>query len=186
MNILEKDIEELLFEALKHNHSLLRSRGLKVHHKDHYLKQPYLGNYGRPDIVGYSLGKKIGGFRNIYVSIFELKKEKINYDTLKQACKYKSGIIDYFKMFCKNVEVTVDINLIGRSLEETSEFTYILSSLSDVDIFIYKLDLENGLKFDYVHPNFYLRSPDFVRPDLSIAYLRPQLDSKLLMDELPY
>lgn len=91
MNILEKDIEDLLFEGLTGGTDLLEQKGLSLYY-DHYLRQPQLGTYGRPDIVGYSVDLKKNGERHINICILEIKKDEIDLNTLYQVCRYQAGI----------------------------------------------------------------------------------------------
>lgn len=173
MNILEQEIEQLVWDALEnYDHDLLAERGLPVESDFTYKRQLDLGSYGRADIVGFNVStsrtnpntKKKDRFVN--VQILELKKEKINAATFFQALRYAKGI--QHKMRHENINYIFyfTFHLIGKSLDKESELLYITDFFQEVNFYTYELNLRKGLvfnrqfRFQLVQPSFKKDSTD--------------------------
>lgn len=172
MNILEKDFEDLLWEGLNDQPKLLAERGLKHQRHSHYLRQPELGAYGRPDIIGYTVTKKVNGLRFLNVTIYELKKEEIDIDTLLQAGRYATGVERYFKTLdLTGTHLTIQIKLIGKSIDTKSDFVFLADQLSNVSLFTISLDLEHGMRFE--HKSGYFKTSESL-PKKKMSYNEKQ------------
>ena len=102
MNILEKEIEQLLFENLD-DKDLMLSKGF-IHLSDKYYRQLDLGDYGVADIIGLSYKKDKLDNLSLEINIYELKKELIDVNTLLQASRYYKGIesiLNYYELEVK-------------------------------------------------------------------------------------
>jgi hypothetical protein len=168
MNILEKEIEDVLFETLTSNHSLLQQRGLFMPPTAEYARQIDLGTYGKPDIVGFTIHPKEEGYRRIDVIIYELKKEDVNVGTLMQACRYKKGIEEYLDhRGVKDAYLHTRVCLIGKTIEKRSDWVYILPFLENVSVYTYSIDLIKGIRFtsssnfSQVEPKFPYRESEY-------------------------
>lgn len=148
MNILECEIEELLFNNLK-DKDLLRSRGFH-HFEQHYYLHPNFGSYGIPDIIGVTVYEnKDFNCKSLSATIYELKKELINIDTFLQAIRYARAID---RIVEKNddfniSEVDIKIVLIGKKVDLNSDFIYISDLFPKVHFLTYSIDISKGLLF---------------------------------------
>jgi len=150
MNILEKELEDLVFETLQSGKvDLLVKRGLRNIGKFSVIsRQLALGDYGRLDMVGfnYDTHNQTIGRKRLEVGIFELKKGEINFETLKQAMRYCKGIQHYLDDTMPIFDIDFTITLIGTSICK-SDFVYLADYMDMLTIYTTKLDLEKGITF---------------------------------------
>ena len=131
MDFLEKNLEDIIFESDKES---LRKRGLWCYGK--FKRQLKIGNYGIADLVlfeksfteSFYVDGTIKPFLNI--TIFELKREKIGISAFLQSISYAKGIQDYLDKYKPYIEYTINIKLIGNSIDTTGSFCYITSLFS--------------------------------------------------------
>ena len=140
MDFLEKDLEDIIFEAMQQDRSVLYKRGLttvSTNCDSKFFRQPDFGKYGRPDIVEVD-------FTYGNVIIYELKKGKINIDTLLQASRYAIAA----KRFLAEYSIHVDpkIILIGREIESDSDFVLLCETMQDLYVYTYSYDID-GISF---------------------------------------
>lgn len=160
MNILEKEIEDIIFEA---ENKKLRERGLFVYGKK--KRQLKIGNYGIADIVFYSINFDYEtdvspDLENnliytqiiqpyLLVNIVELKQDKINASTFFQALRYVKGISSYLEKNKEELLVKYKITLIGKTCDTASDFIYIPDLLTggnlEVSFYTY------SFKFDGIY-----------------------------------
>lgn len=138
MNFLERDLERIIFET---DNSILIDRGLDINGRK--MRQVKIGNYGIADIITY---KSDCNGQLLYINIYELKKQKIDANTLMQAYRYVKGIDRYFskRKFMPVVEFSV--TLIGREIC-MGDFIYLKDYLDNVNIYTYSYDFD-GLSFE--------------------------------------
>lgn len=124
MKFLEKDLEEIIYEADK---DFLDKRGLYLDGK--LFRQFKIGNYGIADLVSISkdyrdpyFGQKTFPF--LTITVYELKKDKIGISALLQAIKYVNGIKSYLNKR-KIYNVNYRISLIGSDIDITGSFCFI-------------------------------------------------------------
>jgi hypothetical protein len=161
MNILESEIEDLISENLKtiEGKNLLYRRGLHfVDIYDKFYRQVKLGNYGRLDLAGVRYDYID---RSYNVSVIEIKKDEINTQTMLQAIRYCKGIESMFSKY--QVEINFQIFLIGKSVCK-NDFCYIPDFIHNVNLYTYKIDLQNGLSFNAQH-GYKLTSENLPEPE---------------------
>ena len=151
MKFLEKDLEQIIFET---RNELLREKGLEISGKK--VRQLRLGNYGIADLVtitkpGFIISKdpKYNGFfeDSIYIDIYELKQDKISVSAFLQACGYYKGISKYISKHNKlKKDYKIRLNLVGKTIDTTSEFIYLSDIFEDVNFFTYDYGFE-GISF---------------------------------------
>jgi len=124
---LEKDLEDIIFESDKNE---LRKRGLHIYGK--IYRQVRIGNYGIADLIEVKripseiVNGRMGEFAShLDITIYELKKDKIDFNAFMQAVKYAKGISRYFKKHRHNIRVQFRIVLIGSEISMNDDFTYI-------------------------------------------------------------
>ncbi len=134
MDFLEKDLEQIVWET---HDDILQRKGLLVFGKR--KRQLKIGNYGRADLVTFW---RIGD--TIHFTVFELKKDQVNIQTLLQSMQYVRGIDTYLQM--RGFKTRHHITLIGKSIDTNSPFCYFPNIFADISIYTYKMDI-NGLSF---------------------------------------
>lgn len=165
MNFLEKDLEQVIYEAPDEFIEL--NFGVKGKR----YRQQKIGMYGRSDLIFVERKNSIDiDFPNrktkilecgLGISILELKRDQINTDTLLQAIRYAKGI-QMFLQERKFYNYYFNIILCGRSIDLNSNFIYMTdlfnnheeSSIIDFNmqiksINVYTYDYEfDGLKIN--------------------------------------
>jgi hypothetical protein len=145
MNILEKEIEQLLFENLD-DKDLMLSKGF-IHLSDKYYRQLDLGDYGVADIIGLSYKKDKLDNLSLEINIYELKKELIDVNTLLQASRYYKGIESILNYYELEVKLKFNIILIGKNVQTTTDFIYLTDLFDNLFYYTYSLDFTSGIKF---------------------------------------
>lgn len=144
MNILEKEIEDIVF-ALCQNQQAGRKRGLFLPLANYY-RQFNITHYGIADIVGFHFDSDEFC---LYITVIEIKKESVNAQTLDQAIRYCKGLKEVFGE--KEYGIAFNIVLIGKTLEIDSSFCFYPDILNNVQIYTFGISLENGVDFKYQH-----------------------------------
>lgn len=161
MDFLERDLEDIIFSSNLHS---LQQRGLDISGKR--KRQVKIGNYGIADIITISKptyaeigldGDDMAHHGQITITIFELKQNKIDVNTLMQSYRYKKGVSSYIQSRC--FEAKVEIVLIGKSIEQNGDFPYLVGELDGVDIYTYNY-LIDGIHF-VKRDGFYLNDEGF-------------------------
>lgn len=167
MNVLEKEFEEIFFNALS-TPKLLIERGFYGFEKKYY-RQPSLGKYGIPDIVGVSVHRVFDG-RVLNITVYELKKEQINVSTLLQAARYIRGIQVLFEDLMGDLfsYTNYKIVCIGKSIETSSDFIYMADFCSNLSLYTYKIDLIKGLTLES-HDGYFIPSIDPINTSLYVS-----------------
>jgi len=141
MNILEKNIEDLIWEALQTDTFALINSGFPLRDGFRYFRQPNFGSYGIADLVAVKVYKT-----SIHIVVYELKKDKINTGTFLQAIKYAKAID---RLYLKNIKryCSFEYVLIGKEVDTNSSFCYLTDMVGSLSYYTYSLDLGTGLKF---------------------------------------
>jgi len=164
MDILEKDLEDIIFEA---DLGDLYDRGLDaLLDYANNVRQLRIGNYGIADIVQWKYGidyrEIFNGEEFVYdkyvfieVNVIELKKDLVNSDTFLQAIGYLKGINEAIKLYFRkrklDYEIHNNITLIGKSVDTNSSFIFLTDFINEsekfsLNIYTYKIKI-NGLEF---------------------------------------
>lgn len=163
MNILEKDIEELLYEYISYEH-IMQERGF-YQLQAKYYRQLNLGSYGIADLIGVRITPLNTGNRFLNVTVYELKKDEINTGTLMQAARYvavlKRILTNQIREGLSIVNVNFDIVLIGRTVDTSSDFVFLSDFIDEVTLYTYHLDFIQGLRFESHEGFFKTKEPNF-------------------------
>lgn len=151
MDFLEKDLEEIIFNATDKE---LWSRNLFVYGKKY--RQLSIGTYGVADLVFVSRTPY-----ELIINIVELKKDKIGISAFLQALGYAKGIKRYLDFRNFSFDYIIKITLIGRSLDKNSTFSFLPDMLNHFNNDVDEQFLENytyeyglsGIMF-YKHENY--------------------------------
>jgi hypothetical protein len=164
MNILEKEIEDVVWES---SGIQLRERGLYLKIGSLKFRQLNLGSYGIADIVTFKFVRetqlsRVRKYTNtewvLQVDVLELKKEEVNIGTLLQAVEYCKGVQRFLeKRIDGNFQYRIEfgIVLIGKKIEMKSAFCFMPDFFKNLSLYTYQIDLEKGIRFnshdDYNH-----------------------------------
>jgi hypothetical protein len=147
MNVLEKEIEDMIWQGLVDNRPLLRKKGLWVWDSAIYRRQVDFGCYGICDIVGLDVYPKNEGRRYVNAHIIEIKKEEINSATFFQALRYAKAVKRIVEKRLKSTICECGIVLIGKTVDCKSDFIYLPDIINNVALYTYKLDFQRGILF---------------------------------------
>lgn len=154
MNVLEKDLEDMLFEYLDDFDALL-SKGFE-HGCHRKFRQVNFGSYGIADIIGISeYGNAESKF--IQINIYELKKEEISVETLLQAVRYAKALKIIFNKSNPIDEIAFSIILVGKTLRLNSEFVFLTDFYENLHLYTYSFDFNKGILFNK-HINYRLNN----------------------------
>jgi hypothetical protein len=128
MTFLEKDLEDIIFNA---TYDQLSKRNLFIHGKK--IRQLKIGNYGIADMVTIEKPYYHTGFETHckgLITIYELKKDNINFNTFQQIVKYAKGIQSYLEH--RGLEDYFDIQMvtIGKNIDISTGFTFLCDLLN--------------------------------------------------------
>lgn len=162
MKITEKELEDFIFEKLnKGKNEELYKLGLCcfvhdnnfVNNEFSYYKQVSLGDYGRCDILAFSLNRTDEFDDSKYdftYRLIELKEGEINKDIIFQCLKYKSAINkSVVDLYPDNVYSQIVI--IGKTISKEVFDLIKLTLGDDSSVYIYDVSLDNGISFSYVN-----------------------------------
>jgi hypothetical protein len=149
MNVLEKEIEDMIWEGYRENPELIRAKGLPI--QGAAIRQLYLGSYGIADMVTFRILKTVGRnnikLRRLVVNVYELKKDEININTFLQALSYCKGIERYVNDNYDFDDVQFTINLVGKYINTEGTFCFIQDIINNVNIYTYDIDWQHGIVF---------------------------------------
>lgn len=154
MYFLEKDLEQIIYES---DNRLICERGLPI--EGYKIRQLRIGNYGIADLVTFSKETIIDvvGWNdqpvhsiNIHISIYELKKGKLDISALGQLCRYRNGIKQYIKsneLFKLADSINYSLYLVGSEVETQSDFVFIEEMVNECEMYTYSYNID-GIKFN--------------------------------------
>jgi len=126
MDFLEKDLEEIIYTA---DRKELEERGLEINGK--LLRQVRIGNYGIADLISvervldFSYYERTKKYKcNLFITVYELKRDKIGLSAFLQATRYARGIQRYLQKRNFAFNVCFKLVLIGSKVEE-SDLVYL-------------------------------------------------------------
>lgn len=165
MNILEKDLEEIIEKTPVEN---LREKGLYVHGR--CFRQLRIGNYGVADLIYVSKDYHFDEMGNIVpyleINILEIKKDKAGISAFLQAVRYSKGVSRYLdSRGFKNYKL--QISLIAPEIDKDSDYIFLtdmllsseIRSISCLNNYEIVLDF-NGISFDRKY-GFYMSNEKF-------------------------
>lgn len=178
MKFIEKTIEDIIWDNIQtpEGCNKLQQRGLNIHYPIIKKRQFKIGNYGVADIVIGNMVWDIQPYLNI--TIIELKKNKVDIDTLLQGFRYFKGIYRYISDYRftglheYSIPYKINLLLMGDDLKINHDWVYLMEyiiSFNDeytlcifghVDTYIYEYQLD-GLKFNYQNFGYYLTDEGF-------------------------
>jgi hypothetical protein len=151
MNILEKEIEEIIYTVLlNYGSEEFLERGLPI--SGIPLRQVNLGTYGIADMITVYIN---GAFKRrvLHVHIYELKRGVIGIGTLLQASRYYIGVHHFIESKGINKyfdTVLIDTSIIGSSVDLSNDFVFACDQYG-VNAYTFKLDFFDGLTFDRIN-----------------------------------
>jgi hypothetical protein len=161
IQLLEKDIEELIYNDLTKNDGLkLNENGFDDFELSDYkwFRQFSFGSYGISDILGYKKLYDNTYHENIHpyinIILIELKAVPLKSDHIDQILRYKTAIrktLDKYKFY-----ISINPILIAPSIESGH---FILNSC-DILFYTYNYDID-GVKFKYQGRGWYRQNHNY-------------------------
>ena len=154
MTFLEKELEQIIYEA---DFEALEERDLTVFGKR--MRQLRIGNYGIADIVTFERGTISPFDTALTITVYELKQNKIDLNSLSQAIRYCKGIARYIH-YWRNKEINIRFNivLIGKEIAG-GDFIYFPDFVRDLKLLTYTYGID-GIKFKN-HKEYFLTNEGF-------------------------
>lgn len=150
MNILEHELEDVIYEMMVGGHPKLP----EPMNYDHILRQFNLSKYGIVDLIGYTV-KRVSTYKStrtihVDVGIFELKRGTVDINTFTQAFRYAKGVIEYLKYLSDkiNKETIIEIDYldvfnIGKEIDVTNEsLCYLPEIMNTYHIYTYNFTID--------------------------------------------
>jgi len=154
MEFSEKELEDMILSIPKEE---IKKRGLVI--KGKILRQLRIGSYGVADIVSINRAPLYGGGNGLEITIYELKKDKIDFSSLLQLIRYTKGIRSYLDQRTNNIPYFFNLILIGNRISSENGFIFLpevmTSTIWDtcpcgevqaIDFYTYSLNY-NGIQF---------------------------------------
>jgi len=147
-DFLEKTLEDIIYE----NQDTIHERGFPALHNNTYRQFP-LPSGRFIDLLSFTIEKNV-----IYISLFELKKENLNIDSLLQLLSYGSEV----RVLCSPhfSRVEMDMVLIGSDYDE--KIGALLAEMLPVEIYLYKY-LINGIFFKRMQSTYELMDHEEIK-----------------------
>ena len=166
MDFLEKDLEDIIFEA---DNEELHKKGLFIYGKKY--RQKRVGNYGILDLVTFDRSWRDDSYimmngeakklytRFLDITVYELKKGVVDIGALLQALRYCRGIDRYISDYRGfHMEIKLNLVLIGSNVSKR-DFCYSPDIIDNLLIYTYGLE-NNEIQF-YEYDNQSLREEGF-------------------------
>jgi hypothetical protein len=185
MEFIEKDLESIIWDNAqsKEGRKHLYNRGLNI--KGKLFRQVYIGGYGIADLISVEIKKGRWGTHCI-VTIYELKKDMVNIDTLTQAFRYHTGIKRFIDARYGDLEgyfdLTINVILIGKTIDAKSDFVFLLNNLIDdctISVYTYKYNID-GLFFEEECGGWYSTKEKFDSVDFDITEMSMEDKKQIL------
>lgn len=142
MNLLEAELEDVIYNSLVNKDSFLNERGLYTPEYTKVFRQLKLGNYGILDIIGIERLHD-----HLQITIYELKRECIDINTLLQAARYYKAISNYMRQRNTSFKFHITIVLVGNDISVNNNWVYLFDGiLRNVKTYTYSLN-QYGLHF---------------------------------------
>lgn len=159
MKFLEKNLEDIIFETK--NISLIE-RGLDINGLK--IRQLRIGNYGISDLVTFNRKSWISSneylHQSIEITVFELKKDKIDANSMMQAFRYIKGISRFLdeKGYFNETNITYRVVVVGKEICK-GDFIYLSDNIENLNCYTYDYEF-NGIKFKKEY-GYYLKNESF-------------------------
>jgi len=140
MNILEKEIEDIIFSTPNH---VLNKRGLPL--RGTKFRQVNLGSYGIADIVCVDI--KYDGYWYINIQVVELKRDLIDVNTLMQASRYVKGIYSMLDDIIPDRYVSLECILVGKTIQTNGDFVFLMDLMTNAKAYTLSIDIITGAIF---------------------------------------
>lgn len=144
MQISEKELEDVIFFQRFQN---VKDNGLDIFEHDKVFRQLSLGSYGIPDLLGFNFNEEDGILKEVFITIYELKRDLVSFEALCQVQKYKYALTEilFQDPKYKNVEIEISTSLIGFTIDNSVDF---MAAAAEMRIRLYTYDsTHNGIVF---------------------------------------
>lgn len=158
MKFLEKNLEDILFEA---DQEEVRDRGLEDFYYNKIYRQFNLGNYGTADLITINYYNWCKDQKEFIITVYELKQEIINVNTILQCSRYIQGVKRFIKKYFQisGVQIQVLGVVIGNNYDEKNKVDFLLQSIEGITGYVYEYKID-GLEFSKIE-NYILSVEEF-------------------------
>lgn len=151
MNLLEKELEDAIYEATDEQ---LKERGLADVVEDGTimrLRQTFLGDEaGRSDLIFVTRKHFCDAFDSILrINIIELKRDKVGSDALLQAIRYANAVKTYMDLR-KFDYYDLKITLIGQEIKSDNSFMFLPYLTNRRANYLHAVNEINAYSFRYM------------------------------------
>jgi len=161
----ERELEDFLYETAKNGFedSLLG----EFVGDGNIFRQVDITGYGIIDLlhISFDYSNKENSYPDTTITIIELKKDNIDYNSLGQISKYRTAIKRYTDSikFKSNKRISYKIEgiLIGNKINENSDFVYLVDNIEWLTLLTYSITLNNGLILHDGNSGWYSKIENF-------------------------
>lgn len=147
-DFLEKNLEDMIFQ----NRRILANRGFPAH-ESNMIRQMPIPSGGRVDLFSYELE----GGDTIRCTVFELKKGRLDAESVLQVSQYASEIQRLLQPYFQNI--TVKKVLVGN--DYSLKFTVLFEYMETIEVYLYKY-LVDGIRFKKSQRLFEIEHPEII------------------------
>lgn len=157
MKFLERDLEDILYNyTAACNQSGFITPPYDFVGAGKMFRQVNLGGYGVADLVEVVIVRDDAGRRHLFINIIECKQNQIDIFAYMQVKRYKAAFLELLAdINLSNTSVHVHTVLVGKSIEEDSDFVFLLNDDRFCTVFRYAYS-HDGIKFT-LEPNIWFR-----------------------------
>jgi hypothetical protein len=113
-----------------------------------YISQVELPGYGFIDILGIDC-REVEGVYTFYLTVIELKKGCLDFNSVQQICRYIQGLLRATKSVPKNKKYAYKIRgvLIGSHIA-SGDVVFVMDQLHHLQVKTYNIHPINGIQFE--------------------------------------
>lgn len=155
----EKELEDFIYSKFEQSYNPINDEEVEW-----FGRQVDLGGYGIIDLM--TIGFDPQG--NLYINVFELKKETVTTKALGQVARYIQGLKryiqglkHYFQENAKHINIAIEGYVIAPSIDHSDDTVFLINMLDDIYVYTVDFDLDDGVAFNSMSSGWAKTSPDF-------------------------
>ena len=151
----EKDLEDYICEYMeKHGQCPVTGENVEL-----WWRQVNFGGYGIADIIKAYFDPN----GDIYLTVLELKNEKITSKCLAQTLRYRTCVKEFIgERFNKHEEkIHVYSEILGTRLSMQDDTCYLVNDLESLSVYSFEIDVDNGFSVESIGKGWSRTNPEF-------------------------
>ena len=151
----EKDLEDYICEHID-NHGVCPVTGENV---ELWWRQVNFGGYGIADIIKVQFDPE----GDIYVTVLELKNEKITSKCIAQTLRYRTCLKEFVSEKFNNHDEKIHIysEILGTRLSMQDDTCYLVNNLENLSVYSFEIDVDNGFSVNSIGKGWSRTDPEF-------------------------